>query len=56
MHKDLIRESLSLVILLDDIVDVGDGGGDEEGEDEGDDVMAASPDVYVYGVEDDEEG
>jgi len=49
---DILRE----MVLLDNVEDVRDGGGDKEGKEESDDVVAASPDVDIDDVEDDEEG
>jgi len=56
MDPELVVDVLAAVGALDDVVDVGDGGGDEEGKDKGDDVVLAGPDVDVDGVEDGEEG
>lgn len=44
------------VRLLHDVVDVGDGGRDQEGKDERDDIVLANPNVDVNRVEDSEEG
>lgn len=55
VHPKFIVDVLSGVMLLDNIVDVGDGRADEQGKDESDDIVAARPDVDVDGVEDDEE-
>lgn len=38
MDEELLGESLASVLGLDNVVDLGDGGGDEKGEDEGSDV------------------
>jgi len=56
MNQKLIPPGLRGVVFLDDVVDVGDGAGDEEGEDEGYDVVVGAPQVDVDGVEDAEEG
>jgi len=56
VDPELIVDVLGGVMFLDDVVDVGDGGADEEGEDEGDDVSSVAPDVDVAGVEEDEQG
>jgi len=44
------------VVLLDDVIDVGHRGADEECEDERDDVVLAAPDVDIDSVDDSEEG
>ena len=56
VHEQLIAERLGRVILLDDVVDIGDGCGDQKGEDECDDVMMIGPYSDEDGVEDGEEG
>lgn len=56
MDPEFVIDVLSRVMLLDDIVDVRDGGADEESKDESDDVVATAPDADVDGVEDDEKG
>lgn len=55
VHEQLIAGGLGRMILLDDIVDVADGGGDQEGEDERDDVVVVGPDGNEDCVEDGEE-
>ena len=52
----LCQALLTPVVLLDDIVDLADGGGDEEGEEEGEDVPVSGPEEDVDRVEDAEEG
>jgi len=44
VDEQLIAGGLGGMILLDDIVNVADGGGDQEGEDERDDVVLVGPD------------
>ena len=56
VDEELVGNATRLVILLHDVVDVGDDGADEERENECNDVVAARPDVDVDGVEDGEEG
>ena len=48
MHEQFIANGLGGVILLDDVIDLGDRGGDEKGKDESGDVMV----VGLYGDED----
>lgn len=55
MHEQLIAGGLGGMILLDDIVNVADGGGDQEGKDERDDVMLLGPEENEDCVEDGEE-
>jgi len=55
VDPEFVIDVLATVRLLDDIVDVGDSGRDQESENEGDDVMLTSPDVDVDGVEGSEE-
>ena len=43
------------MVFLDDIVDVGDHGGDQEGKDEGGDVMLVGPDTDQDGIQDGQE-
>ena len=52
VHEQLVAGGLGRVILLDDIVNVADGRGDQEGKDESDDVMLVGPDGDEDGVED----
>ncbi|CAG8672670.1 1369_t:CDS:2, partial [Acaulospora colombiana] len=47
-----VSDSTSLVVLLDDIINVADGRADEQGEDERDYVVVVSPNVDIDGVED----
>jgi len=56
VNPEFIVDVLGSVMLLDDVVDVGNGRADEKGEDESNDIVATRPDVDVNGVEDDEEG
>lgn len=56
MHKQLVAGAARLVMLLDNVVDVGDRAADEEGKHESDDVVAMRPNVDVDRVEDSEEG
>ena len=56
VDEQLITKRLGGVILLDGIVNVGDGRGDQEGKDESGDVMVVGPDGDEDGVEDGEEG
>ena len=55
VHEQLIAGGLGGMILFDDIVNVADGGGDQEGKNEGDDVMVVGPDGNEDCVEDGEE-
>jgi len=55
VHEQLIAGGLGGVILLDDVVNVADGRGDQEREDESGEVMLVSPDGDEDGVEDGEE-
>jgi len=55
VHEQLIAGGLGGMILLDDIVNVADGGGDQEGKDERDDVMLFGPEENEDRVEDGEE-
>ena len=55
MWRTFVIEVLGGVMLLHDVVDVGDRRADEEREDERDDVVSVAPDVDVEGVEEDEE-
>jgi len=48
VHKQLIARRLGGMVLLDDVVDVANCGGDQEGENEGGDIMMMGP----YGDED----
>jgi len=52
MDEEFVPKLLAFVILLDDIVDIGDGAGNEECEDERDDVVSACPNVDVDAVQD----
>jgi len=56
VNKEFVKEALGGMLLLGDVVDVGDGGAYEEGKDECDDVVAMRPDVDVDGVEEEKEG
>jgi len=55
VHEQLIGGGLGGMVLLDDIVNVADGRGDQEGKDESDDVMVVGPYGNEDGVEDGEE-
>lgn len=55
MHKQLIAYGLGGMILLDGVVDTGDGRGNEEGEDKSDDKMVIGPDGDEDRVEDGKE-
>jgi len=55
VHEQLIADGLGGMILLDDVVDVADGRGNQKGKDESGDVMVVSPDGDEDGVEDGEE-
>ena len=55
VHEQLIANGLGGVILLDDVVNVADGRGDQKGEDESADVLVAGPKGDEDGVENGEE-
>jgi len=51
VDKEFISHVLSLVMLLDEVIDVGYSRADEERKDEGDNVVSTRPNVYVNRVE-----
>lgn len=55
VHEKLIADGLGGMVLLDDVVDVADGRGDQEGKDKSDDVMVVGPNGDEDGVENGEE-
>ena len=55
VDEQLIPSGLGGMVLLDNIVNVADGRGDQEGKDESGDVMVVGPDGDEDGVEDREE-
>jgi len=55
MNEQLIANGLGGVILLDDVVNVADGRGNQKGKDESGDVLMVSPDGDEDGVEDGKE-
>ena len=55
MYEQLIADRLGGVILLDDVVNLADGRGDQKGQQERDDVMVVGPNGNEDGVEDGEE-
>lgn len=56
VDEQLVGGTLRRVMLLDDVVDMGDCSGDQQTEDESDDVVVMTPDGDVDRVEDDDEG
>jgi len=56
VDEQLIGGGFRGMILLDDIINVADGRGDQEGKDECDDIMVVGPDGNEDCVEDGEEG
>jgi len=54
--RTLITEISFSMILLDNIVDVGHGGADEECENECNDIMSACPDIHIDGIKHSEDG
>jgi len=55
MDPKFIVNVLGRVMLLHNVIDVGDGGANQEGEDEGEDVAAMTPEIDVDGIQQDEE-
>ena len=55
VHEQFIGDGLGGVVLLDDVVDLGDGRGDQKGEDESDDIMMVGPNGNGDRIEDGEE-
>jgi len=55
MHEQLIADRLGGVILLDDVVNVTDGRGDQKGQEESGYVVVVGPNGDEDGVEDGEE-
>jgi len=55
VNEQLIADGLGGVILLDDVVNVADGRGNQKGKDESDDVMMVGPNGDEDDVEDREE-
>ena len=55
MNEQLIAGGLDRVVLLNDVVDVADGRGDQEREDGSGDVLMVGPDGDEGGIEDGEE-
>jgi hypothetical protein len=57
VNKGFLGPSLlTRVVLLDDIVDLTDGGRDEQAEDKGENVPVSGPEEDVDRVEDTEQG
>lgn len=56
MYKQLISNSLGVMMLLHNIVNVSYCGRDEESENEGGDIAVMSPQIDVNSIEDTEEG
>ena len=56
VDEQLISSGFGGMVLLDDIVNVVDGRGNQEGKDENDDIMVVGPDGNEDGEEDGEEG
>jgi len=52
MNPEFIIDVASWVMFLDDVIDVTHAAANEESEDERDDVMLATPNVYVNAGED----
>lgn len=55
VDKDLVTEVPSVMVLLDNVVNVRNGRAHEESKDERDDIVSAAPDIDVNGVENGEE-
>jgi len=55
MDPKFIMDVLGRVMLLHNVIDVRNGGADEESEEEGDYISTVTPDVDVAGIEEDEE-
>jgi len=52
MDEEFVPKFLAFVIFLDDVVDMGDGAGNEECKDERNDVVSARPNVDIDAVQD----
>jgi hypothetical protein len=56
VDEELITGGARLVMLLDDVVDVGDQAAHEERQHESDDIVSTGPNIDVNGVEEAEGG
>jgi len=55
MDPKFVMDVLGRMMLLHNVIDVRDGGTNEESQEEGDDISTVTPDIDVAGIEDDEE-